>query len=83
MKIENDYDYLLVKSKYPRLGLGLELRWGTSDFEPYIIDLLKDTRDHSRNGFPVDFYDALNRLLVTHSNVFPDKKMTSTDIWEN
>lgn len=82
MDIQTDYDFLIIKQEFPRIGTGLELRWGTADFEPYIISLLNDTRDHTRQGFPRTVYDSLNRLLITHHKLFPGKRIQSNDIWD-
>lgn len=82
MSIKSEEQYAVVNEKFPRIGLGLEIRWGTDDFEPYISDLLTMDR-HNRQGFPTDVYSALQRLLTRHHNLFPDKRKKSKDIWNN
>lgn len=82
MTIENDYYFTIIKTKFPRLALGIELRWGTADLEPYILALINDTRDHTRQGFPSDAFDALRALLLMHHKLFPGKRVISTDPWD-
>jgi hypothetical protein len=83
MSIKEDFDYLVVNVHFPRIAMGLEIRWGTADFEPYVMDLLNDTRNHTRQGFPKEVYSSLNRILLTHHNLFPSKRRTSKDAWDS
>lgn len=83
MSIKTDYDYLVIHGQFPRIAMGLEIRWGTKDFEPYVMDLLNDTRDHTRQGFPKEVYSSLSRILLTHHRLFPSKRKISTDPWDS
>jgi hypothetical protein len=83
MDIQNDFDFLIISQQFPRLGKGLEVRWGTVDFEPYIMALLSDTREHTRQGFPKNVHESLTRILLTHHNLFPGKRVKSKDIWDS
>lgn len=81
-KIDGDFDFLIVNQEIPRIGMGLTLRWGTAEFEPYVLGLLNDTRGHTRQGFPQTVYDSLTRILLTHHKLFPDKRVQSNDVWD-
>lgn len=83
MSLQNDYHYLLVNSRFPKLGLGIELRWGTKELEPYLLDLINDTREHTRQGFPKDIFDALQSLLIYHHKSFPGKRIQDKDVWNS
>ncbi len=83
MTIKDDYDYLVISVQFPRIAMGLEIRWGTIDFEPYVMNLLNDTRNHTRQGFSKEVYSALNRILLTHHKLFPGKRHTSSDVWDS
>lgn len=83
MSLENDFYFLIIKDRFPRIALGIEVRWGTSDLEPYILNLLYDTRENSRQGFPKDVFDSLQSLLLYHHRQFPGKRSNSPDIWDS
>lgn len=83
MDIRNDFDFLTISQQFPRIGTGLDIRWGTAEFEPYIMGLLNDTRDHTRQGFPRNIHESLTRILLTHHKLFPGKRLKSKDVWDN
>lgn len=82
MSLQNDYHFIVLKQHFPRIALGLELRWASKDLEPFILNLLKDTRDHTRQGFPNFITDALGSLLMTHSKEFPQYAVSPKDMWD-
>lgn len=82
MSLQHDYHFIVLKQHFPRIGLGVELRWGSADLEPYILNLVKDTRDHTRKGFPDFILDALGSLLMTHNKEFPQYAVSSKDQWD-
>lgn len=83
MSVNSEYDFLIVNAKFPRIGLGIEIRWGTADLEPYIMNLLSDTRDHSRQGFPKEIMTSLGNLLLLHHKLYPEKQKKYPDVWDN
>lgn len=48
--------------EYPRVILHIEDMWGKLALKQYISDLLSDTRDNSRKGFPSSVVLALISL---------------------
>jgi hypothetical protein len=83
MTLEHDYNFLVIEQKFSRIAVGIKIRWGTADLEPYISELLNDTKGHTRQGFPKDIFDSLQALLLTHHKEFPGKRMKSNDIWNS
>lgn len=81
--IGNEFNFLIVSEQFPRIAKGIEIRWGTADLEPYINDLIYDTRDHTRQGFPKDVFAALQALLLLHHKLFPGKRIVSRDPWDS
>lgn len=77
----NQKDFDIVDSKYPHIGLRLKTYWGHREFDPYINDLMKDTRDGMRQGFPPDVAAAILRISQDHVNKFPHLVQQITDIW--
>jgi hypothetical protein len=49
----------------------LELLWGSDMFNEYINNILNDTRDGKRQGFPKPILEALMGLQNTHHRFFP------------
>lgn len=72
MTLEHDRDYQLILSQYGRIGKMLGLLWGSSTFNMYIDNLMHDTRDGQRQGFPQDVAEALLGLQMTHHRLFPE-----------
>ncbi len=83
MSLEHDYYFTIIKQNFSRIAAGIEVRWGTADLEPYIADLINDTRDHTRKGFPKDVFGALQALLLIHHKEFPGKRIISKDPWDS
>lgn len=70
MNLEDDLDYQLIKSQYGRIGRMLQLLWGSSTFNDYVDNLMHDTRDGKRQGFPQEIAVALLGLQMTHNRLF-------------
>ena len=81
--INDEFNYIIINNQFPRIGKGLEIRWGTADFEPYVNDLLNDTKGHTRQGFPKDVGAALQSLLLLHHRLFPSKRIKDADLWNS
>lgn len=76
MNIEHDFDIQVISTEFERIATEIKLRWGSDQLEPYIIDLLNDTRDHTRAGFPKYICTSLNRMLLLHQKFYPEKRIT-------
>ena len=83
MDIKEDRDFQLIQKEYGRIGRMLELLWGSDMFSEYLNNILNDTRDGQRQGFPKPIFEALSRLKVSHSRFFPqfDKSTDPTAGW--
>lgn len=61
----------------------LELLWGSSTFNEYVDNLMSDTRDGKRQGFPQEIAIAILGLQMTHNRLFTqfDKPGDPTAGW--
>ena len=70
--ISTNYDYLLIKNRFPHIAKNIEMFWGHSELLSYINNLFLDTRDGKRQGFPEYIIKALWQLLDLHHKQFPN-----------
>ncbi len=81
MTTQSDLD--TITASYPHIGKMLSEKWGTKDLVSYIEQLLQDTRDGSRRGFPFQVMAALVNIQGLHlqsAGAPPDRKETK-DTW--
>lgn len=71
--LQDDPDFILLRSRFPHIAKKLEIVWSDPDFGLVINGLLNDTRGGTRQGFPVDIASAMFRLLNTHNDMYPPK----------
>lgn len=64
MTTQSDLD--TINASYPHIGKVLSEKWETKDIVPYIEQLLQDTRDGSRRGFPFQVMAALVNIQSQH-----------------
>ena len=57
---ENDPNAAPLEQRLPRLAGKVCALWGTRDFEPFVSNIIMDTRDGTRQGLP---WDAAQDLL--------------------
>ena len=74
-------EFMLVNSRFPRIGKQILATWGRSSFCDYVNELMNDKRDGRRQGFPEDVMMALFRLMQQHDKQFPQYVLKITDIW--
>lgn len=81
--ISEDRDFKLIQQDYGRIARMLLLLWGSDMFNEYMHNLLYDTRDGQRQGFPKPIVEALLGLQATHRRSFPqfNKPSNPTDGW--
>ncbi|MEN9474018.1 MAG: hypothetical protein RIS48_738 [Pseudomonadota bacterium] len=75
MTTQTDLD--TINASYPHIGKMLSEKWGTKDLVSYIEQLLQDTRDGSRRGFPFQVMAALVNIQSLHlqsAGAPPDRK---------
>jgi len=74
-------EFMLVNSRFPRIGQRILATWGHSTFCDYVNELMNDKREGRRQGFPEDIMLALFRLMQQHDKEFPQFVLKITDIW--
>ena len=81
MLTENE-QYLIVKETYPHIAAKIEFLWGKPEFNEMLNQMINDTRDGKRQGFPKPVASALFRLSMQHDIEFPQfVKAYNSDIW--
>lgn len=78
--LDSNEDFQLVDKSFPHIGHKLKLLWGHKECAELLHNLLTDTRDGTRQGFPKPISSALFKLLALHDNLYPPKNL-KTDIW--
>lgn len=76
---KSDYYPRLLEAQFPRVFEKLFELWDTSALEPYLDDLLMDSRDGHRKGFPPDVASEILRLSLYYSK--QHKQLDDTDTW--
>lgn len=81
--IQEDRDFQLIQKEYGRIARMLELLWGSEMFNEYVNNLMNDTRDGQRQGFPKPVTEAMIGLQLTHLRLFPhlNKPFDPTEGW--
>lgn len=54
-----------------RINQRIDALWGTDTCRSYLLELITDTRENSRKGFPMTIMSYLLKLLEKHDNEFP------------
>ena len=62
----------VLNNEFPRLGRRLFLIWGTKESRDMLCELINDTREGTRRGFPDDVATAIICLLKDHDKQFPE-----------
>ena len=79
MITENE-NFITINKEFPHIGHKIEIMWGHPECAAYFKNLLNDTRDGTRQGFPKHIASALFKLSVLHDELFPGKP-NFEDIW--
>lgn len=79
--LEENYDFHLIDTNFPHIGKKISFLWGHTEFNDMIVNLMDDTRDGQRSGFPIEFAGALLRLSMLHDKEFPEFVETDNGIW--
>ena len=78
-----DEDFEVIQERHPHIGAKLEKFWGTADLNPYISELLHDTREGKRKGFSIDVVLALTSLRTVHHEEFPQFSTGLGGLWDD
>lgn len=68
-----------LEEKFPRVFNKLVELWETSQADPYLQDLMMNTRDGTRKGFPSDVATEIFRLSTYYNNLHHPKE--TVDVW--
>ncbi len=79
--IIDNSDFIHINARFPHIGCRLFHIWGDVQCTEYINNLLNDTREGTRIGFPVEIGHALIRLLLLHEELFPHSRIDKP--WSN
>jgi hypothetical protein len=74
-------EFKLVTDRFPRIGTQIANAWETKSLSPYLNDLLRDTREGQRQGFPPEVAKALFKLMLHHDAAFPNLSLNTPDFW--
>lgn len=75
--VTENIDFMLINSTFPHIGKKIELLWGHPELSKMLYDLLNDTREGTRQGFPPNVAGAMFRIAELHS------PSIGTDLWHN
>jgi hypothetical protein len=64
-------NYQRVADAYPDIARKIKCFWGNQEFTDLMVDLLTNTRDHQRVGFPLPVVASFIQLQQLHDQVFP------------
>lgn len=69
-------DLVSILKDYPKIYSLIELDWGTTRLDKFLLDLLADSfRDDGkkRQGFPLEVFDALTKLQLANLELLKSK----------
>lgn len=75
-------DFKNIQERFPHIGKQVATGWGTKRGLEYLEGLMVDDRHGKRQGFPLEIYQNLMKLLELHNLTFPSFKKASADPWE-
>lgn len=75
--LEIHENYLFLNERYPHVGRRLREAWGTVQFMVEMEELLHNTRNRTRQGFPFEALLAIDGVLELHRLTFPHLHPTS------
>ncbi len=78
--LENNPHYSAINEAFPHIGSKMRSYWGHQDFVRYMAELLHDTRNGQRKGFPFDVVVALTSIAEDHCSHFPELDPPD-DVW--
>lgn len=71
MVLDDNPNYLLINKELPRIAGSLRTLWGCAEFDEFVRNLLTESGDGARSGFPMRIAQALFRLAEDHEAEFP------------
>lgn len=80
--LSTDPDFKIIRERFPHIAKQIATDWGTPKGLEYFEKLMVDDRQGKRQGFPLQAYQSLMKLLELHNLTFPSLKKASTGPWE-
>ncbi len=82
--LDKNPDFKVINDAFAHIGTRLKLYWGDQKFKTYIHELLTDTRNGTRKGFPFEVLMALENISQQHKLVHPKIYLgdSEDDIWK-
>ena len=78
----NDEDIEVLKSKFPHVAFKIRTLWGFPQMNAYFGELLSDnTRDGTRQGFPMEIALLLMNLSEKHQKDYPEYLSNDDGVW--
>ena len=68
--LENE-KFKTIESRHRHIAANIKAMWGTREFEPFMRQLLNDTRGGTRTGFSSEVATAIFFLLQEHETMYP------------
>lgn len=81
-ELSTDPNFQNIRDRYSHIGKQIATDWGTPKGLEYLEKLMVDDRHGKRQGFPLEMYQGLMKLLELHNLTFPSLKKASTDPWD-
>lgn len=80
-KLRENGSFKAIDARFPHIGRHLGAYWGQAKFSEYVNDLLNNTRNGQRHGFPEEVALALWKLMQQHDREYPEFQVRLVDIW--
>jgi hypothetical protein len=80
--ITDDDDYRIVNTSFPHIGKRIAAVWGQPEFNLLILQLLRDSRGGTREGFPPHVRLALVRLEARFQREFRELTIPPSSMWD-
>jgi hypothetical protein len=82
VELSTDPNFKNIRERFPHIGKQIATDWGTKGGLDYLEKLMVDDRHGKRQGFPLEIYQSLMKLLELHNLTFPSLKQANTDPWD-
>ena len=68
--LENNDNFLVIKDRFPHIAKNIVLFAGHEEFNDYMNNLMMDSRDGHREGFPKEVSSSIFKLSIYHDGFF-------------
>lgn len=79
--VEDSTYFKTVNTSFPKIGDKIRLFWGHPEFVTLMHELLTDSGDRVRVGFPAPVLFALHELAADHDHIYPHLARPDASIW--